>query len=106
MRPAYPSQGAGDLAQAILRGRVESENGNSLEGIRVTVASRNPVGLIHSGTSDAFGEFAIRLEDGDWSVRVTKPSGRVYVIREVSVRNGKVIDNREGRDIPNLVIAF
>lgn len=106
MRPAYPSQGAGSLRQAVLRGRVESETGESRESVRVTTASRNAIGVGHSGMSDAFGNFAIRLEDGDWTVRVTMPSGRVYAVREISVRDGKVIDRREGREIPNLIISY
>jgi hypothetical protein len=100
MRPAYP------LPQGVLRGRVESDAGNSREGVRVTAASRNTIGIARSGTSDAFGTFAIRLEDGDWTVRVTMPSGRIYSVREISVRDGKVVDNREGREIPNLIISY
>ncbi len=34
------------------------------------------------------------------------PSGRVYAVREVSVKDGKVIDSREGREIPSLIISF
>jgi hypothetical protein len=74
--------------------------------VRVSVASRNELGLAHSGMSNAFGGFAIRLEDGDWTVRVTMPSGRVYPVRQISVRNGRVIDDQEAREIPNLIISY
>ncbi len=60
MRPTYPSQPAGSLVQAVLRGRVESNVGDVREGVRVTAASRNAFGVAHSGISDAFGGFAIR----------------------------------------------
>lgn len=100
MRPAFPS------VPAVLRGRVESDAGDFREGVRVTVVSLNSLGLAHSGISDAFGGFAIRLEDGDWTVRVTMPSGRTYPIREVSVRDGKITDRREQREIPNLIITY
>jgi len=106
MRPKYPAQPESSLVRGILRGRVESDAGDARESVRVTAVSRNPIGLAHSGTSDAFGAFAIRLEDGDWTVRVTMPSGRVYSVREVSVKDGKVIDGREGREIPNLIISY
>jgi hypothetical protein len=106
MRPTYSSQGASSLVQAVLRGRVESDAGESREGVRVTVASKSAIGRFHSGMSDAFGGFAIRLEDGDWTVRVTMPSGRAYAVREISVKDGKVIDSREGREIPNLIISY
>jgi hypothetical protein len=100
MRPVYSS------VQSVLRGRVENDAGDVREGVRITVASRNAPGIAHAGISDAFGVFAIRLEDGDWTVRVTMPSGRMFPIRDISVRDGKVMDNREGREIPNLIITF
>jgi len=106
MRPQYSSQPARGLVRAVLVGRVESNAGESREGVRVTVASRTELGLAHSGMSDAFGSFAIRLEDGDWTVRVTMPSGRAYPVRQISVRNGRVIDDREQREVPNLVIYY
>ncbi|MGO9466894.1 MAG: carboxypeptidase-like regulatory domain-containing protein [Isosphaeraceae bacterium] len=90
----------------VLRGQVESDAGESREGVRVTVASRTDLGLSRSGLSNAVGRFAIRLEDGDWNVRVTMPSGRVYTVRQISVRNGRVIDDEEQREIPNLIISY
>jgi hypothetical protein len=58
------------------------------------------------GESNAFGRFAIRLPDGDWTVRVTMPSGRTYAVRQISVQDGRVVDQEEGRDIPNLIISY
>jgi hypothetical protein len=74
--------------------------------VRVAVSSRTGPGPARSGFSDAFGVFAIRLEDGDWTVRVTMPSGRVYPVRQISVQNGRVIDEEEQREIPNLIISY
>ncbi len=72
----------------------------------MAVASRTGRRLSRFGISDAFGGFAIGLEDGDWSVEVTMPSGRVYSVRQISVANGRVIDDQERREIPNLIITY
>jgi hypothetical protein len=90
----------------VLLGRIESDAGEAREGVRVTVSSRTEPGLARAGESNAFGRFAIRLADGDWTVRVTMPSGRAYDVRQISVQNGRVVDQEEGRDIPNLVISY
>ncbi len=34
------------------------------------------------------------------------PSGRMYSVRQVTVQNGRIIDEEEGRDIPNLIISY
>ncbi len=90
----------------VLCGKVETNSGDPREGVRVAVSSRTGGRAPHYGISDAFGNFAIKLEDGDWSVEVTMPSGRVYSVRQVSVTNGQIIDNREQREIPNLIITY
>jgi hypothetical protein len=90
----------------VLAGRVENDGGDPREGVKVILSNRSQPGVDRAGVSDAFGEFAIRLEDGDWSVRVVMPSGRVYPLRQVTARNGHVVDDREGRDIPSLIISY
>jgi hypothetical protein len=74
------------------------------EGVRVTLSSRVGAFEDKSTLSDAFGRFTIRVPDGDWTVKVTMPSGRVYSVSEITVSNGLVTDNI-GRDIPSLVIT-
>ena len=54
--------------------------------------------------TDAFGRFAVRVPDGDWTVKVTMPSGRVYSVSEITVSNG-LISDPEGRDVPSLTIT-
>ena len=44
---------------------------------------------VTTGMTDAFGNFAIRLTDGEWTVNVRMPSGRFYQVRTVTVKNGK-----------------
>jgi hypothetical protein len=54
--------------------------------------------------SDAFGRFAVKVPDGDWTVKVTMPSGRVYPVSEITVSRGAITDE-VGRDIPSLTIT-
>jgi len=102
LRPRYQTL----ATRNVLLGRVESESGEAREGVRVTVSSRTEPGLARAGLSNAFGRFAIRLDDGDWTVRVSMPSGRIYSVRQITVQDGRVVDNDEGRDIPNLIISY
>ena len=57
-----------------------------------------------TSTTDAFGRFAIRLADGDWTVNVTMPSGRVYEVSQIRVGGGQIIDS-QGRRVPSLEIT-
>ena len=56
--------------------------------------------------TNAFGNFAIRLTDGEWNVNVRMPSGRLATVRTVTVNNGKVMDIQEGREVRNLIISY
>jgi len=90
----------------VLIGRVESSAGDPQGEVAVTVTSRSN-NLIHrDGLTNAFGGFAIRLADGEWTVSVTMPSGRVYPVRSVTVSNGKILDNQEGREVRSLIISY
>jgi hypothetical protein len=90
----------------VLQGRVETNSGDPREGVRVAVSSRTGRPISRYGMSDALGNFAIGLEDGEWSAEVTMPSGRVYSVRQFSAANGRIIDNQEGREIPSLIISY
>ena len=70
------------------------------------VTSRSNSAIHHDGMTNAFGGFAIRLTDGEWTVNVTMPSGRVYPVRNVTVSDGRVMDNQEGREVHNLIISY
>jgi hypothetical protein len=102
----YTPDRSSPAKRSVLNGRVETDSGDVREGVRVAVVSRTDARLFHAGISDALGTFAIGLEDGDWSVQVTMPSGRVYSVRQIAVANGRVIDDREGREIPSLIISY
>ncbi len=95
-------------ARAAQRARRHSPNrsGRSREEVGVTVSSRANTAIRREGLTDAFGTFAIRLTDGEWTVSVRMPSGRLYPVRTVTVTDGKVVDNRERREVVNLVISY
>ena len=90
----------------ILIGTVESESGAPREEVPVTVVNRNNTLVHHDGVTNAYGGFAIRVPDGQWTVKVTMPSGRVETVRNVTVTNGTVMDNLEAREVFNLIISF
>ncbi len=92
--------------RGVLMGAVETNSGEAREDVRVSVTSQDRLDLAHNGVTNAFGRFAIRLEDGEWTVNVTLPSGRVHEVRRISVKGGRVIDRAENRDIPNLIISY
>jgi hypothetical protein len=70
----------------------------------VTVTSRTNAFEDRVQSTDAAGRFAVRLPDGDWTVKVAMPSGRVYAVSQITVSGGAVADDL-GRDIPSLVIT-
>ena len=86
----------------ILIGTVLSIDREPEEGVRVSV--RNATGASKATSTDAFGRFAVRLGDGDWSVDVTMPSGTVYEVSRLRVTDGVVTD-RLGRRVPSLEIT-
>ena len=90
----------------VLVGWVESQAGERLTDVPVSVVSRSNSLIHRDGTTNAFGGFAIRLADGEWTVNVTKPSGRVFPVRHISVDGGKITDLQEGREVYDLIISF
>lgn len=107
LKPNFDANRAlGAARRGVLMGAVETNAGAAREEVRVGVTSRDRLDLAHNGVTNAFGRFAIRLEDGDWTVDVTLPSGRRYAVRRITVKDGRVVDRDENRDIPNLIITY
>ena len=71
--------------------------------MRVTVSNRVGTFADRVAVTDAFGRYAVRLPDGDWTVKVTSASGKVYSVSEVTVSGGQISDEL-GRDVPTLTI--
>jgi hypothetical protein len=90
----------------VLFGSVETDNGQPRGEVPVSVVNRGNSAVRRNGVSDAFGNFAIRVPDGQWSVRVTMPSGNMQTIRDITVTNGRVVDNYENREVYNLIISY
>jgi len=89
----------------VLFGRVKTRDTNEPEeGVRITLSNRGGAFEDKTTMTDAFGRFTVRVPDGDWTVKVTMPSGRVYSVSQITVSNGYITDNI-GRDIPSLVIT-
>jgi hypothetical protein len=74
------------------------------QGVQVTVSSRTNAFVDRFKLTDEDGRFAIQVPDGDWTVKVTMPSGRVYPVSQITVSNGLITDDI-GRDIPSLIIT-
>jgi len=89
----------------VLVGKVKArDTSEPEEGVRVFVSNRENTSERREALTDALGRFAIRVPDGDWTVSVTMPSGRVYSVSQIIVTNGQITDER-GRDVPSLVIT-
>ena len=89
----------------ILEGRVvSSETSEAEEGVRIIVSNRPGNFEDRVTTTDAYGRYAVRLPDGDWTVRVAMPSGRVYSVSQITITGGQIVDNY-GRGIPSLTIT-
>ena len=89
----------------VLFGRVEArDTSEPEEGVRVSISNRQNTTERREALTDAFGRFAMRVPDGDWTVSVTMPSGRVYSVIQIIVSDGQITDEI-GRDVPSLVIT-
>jgi hypothetical protein len=89
----------------VLFGRVKARDTNEPEeGVRVTISNRTNSYTDRVALTDAFGRFAVKVPDGDWTVNVAMPSGRTYNVSQITVSNGLISDDI-GRDIPSLVIT-
>jgi Carboxypeptidase regulatory-like domain len=107
LRPIYPiTRTLRPELRNVLVGRVESDSGDPLGEVSVSVTRMDDTSIRRAGMTNAFGTFAIRLTDGEWTVNVRMPSGRYYAVRSVTVSNGKIVDNQEGREVRNLIISY
>jgi hypothetical protein len=104
LRPSYAAR-SGSSRSNVLVGRVESEAGEPRGEVPVSVSSRANSSIHHDGLTNAFGGFAIRLTDGEWIVKVTMPSGRVYAVRQITVAGGKITDERR-EVVHDLIISY
>jgi len=105
-KPVYnTSRTVRSESRNVLFGRVrERETSEPEEGVRVLLSNRTNTFSDRIAMTDAFGRFAVKVPDGDWIVKVTMPSGRVYSVSEITVSNGQIIDD-QGRDVPSLTIT-
>ena len=84
-RPVNPLSTIRPERRNVLFGKVESSvAGEPEEEVRIIVSSRTNRGIRHEGMSDAYGRFAIKLSEGDWTVNVTMPSGRIYAVSQIT----------------------
>jgi hypothetical protein len=89
----------------ILEGVVVSSGGGvAEENVRVTVSNRTGAYVDRFDTTDAYGRYAIRVPDGDWTVKVTMPSGRVYDVYQLTVSGDQITDDR-GEAVASLTIT-
>lgn len=88
----------------VLIGTVRSRTDGELqEGVRIGLR-RPGIGRAKETMTNALGNFAVRLTDGEWDVDVTMPSGRVYVVSRLRVSDGTIVDEL-GRRVPSLEIT-
>jgi hypothetical protein len=89
----------------ILEGKVvSSETREAEENVRIILSSRTGAFTDKVALTNAYGRYAVRLPDGDWTVKVAMPSGRVYAVSEITISGGQIVDNL-GREIPSLTIT-
>ena len=105
MKALYPRLRSADRRN-ILFGTVETDDGQPRDEVPITVVNRNNSVIRRTGVSNAFGTFAIRVPDGQWTVRVTMPSGNTQPVRDITVNGGRVVDIREAKEVQNLIISY
>ncbi len=89
----------------VLEGKVLSvDSGRPEEGVRLTITSKSETIADREALTDAFGHYAVRLPDGDWTVKVTTAKGKVFSVSNLVVSRGQIRDDL-GRDIPSLTIT-
>jgi hypothetical protein len=89
----------------VLEGKVISiDTGRPTEGVQLTISSKSETIADRVTLTDAFGHYAVRLPDGDWTVKVTTEKGRVHSVSKLIVSRGQITDDL-GRDIPSLTIT-
>jgi hypothetical protein len=115
--PNSPAGAEGDLSRRvvqrppllshrnILAGEVIAHDTNRIEeNVRVIASDRLQRYTDRVATTDAFGRYAIRLPDGDWTVKVAMPSGRIFAVYQITAGGGLITDET-GRDVSSLKIT-
>jgi hypothetical protein len=105
LKAIYPRVRTSDRRN-VLFGSVETDDGRPRGEVPVIVVNRNNALIRHTGVSNAFGGFAIKVPDGQWRVNVTMPSGNAQTVRDITVTDGKIVDNYEAREVHNLIISY
>jgi hypothetical protein len=101
LKPVAPSGG-------ILEGTVVSgTSGRAEKGVRVVISHRRlPLSFVdREVTTDALGRYAIDVPPGDWTVKVIRPDGKTYSVRNITVSGGRITTD-DGQAVPSLVINF
>ena len=89
----------------VLEGKVVSgDSGQGEEEVRVVFSNRNGTVPDRTVSTDAYGRYAVRLPDGDWTVNVTTRGGRTYAVSQLLVSGGQITDDG-GRSVPSLTIT-
>lgn len=99
LKPAAPSGG-------ILEGKVVSgTTGQAEKGVKVVVSHRilPPAFVNREATTDALGRYAIDVPPGDWAVKIVRPDGKTYSVKNITVSGGRVTAD-DGQAVPSLVI--
>ena len=90
----------------VLKGRVVSSNsGQPEEGVTVILSNRNSTFIDRTAKTDADGDFKLSLPEGDWTVKVEMPSGRIAAVGRdfVTATSGRVVDP-SGHDVRQMTI--
>ena len=77
------------LLQKAFRGRTSLKS----KILQIIVSNRAGGFVDRTASTDAYGRYAIRLPDGDWTVKVAMPSGRTYAVSQITVSGGQITDD-------------
>lgn len=95
MRPVPSSWG-------ILSGQVLDTKGRPIERVKLTVRSKTAKFEDQEGVTNAFGQFAISLPEGDWEVVMPMDGGKV-VTKAITVSGGEITTDSGRVRVPSLV---
>jgi len=105
-KPAYPSATILRSRRNVLEGTIVSADSlDPEENVEVVISDRTGRYGDKTSRTNAFGQFAVSLPEGEWSINLTMPSGRVLAVAQggITANAGRIID-MYGRDLKKLVI--
>ena len=105
-KPVYPSTTLLRSKRNVLEGTIVSAYAlNPEENVEVVISDRSGRYVDRTARTNAFGQFAVSLPEGDWTIKVTMPERPDSCRRQggITANAGKIID-MYGRDLKNLVI--